>query len=103
VNIKPVGGNIYYRFLPVEGKVGAIYLDEKHEQRTRKAEILGLGPEVKNKELKVGTKILISAFTGASLWLCIDIPEGTLKSDAWQDGDSHRLCRESEILAIFED
>ena len=103
MNIRPVRDNIYYKFLPVEEKVGAIYLDEKHEQRTRKAEILGVGPDVKNKELKVGIKFLISAFTGASLWLCVDIPEGMLKTDAWQDGDSHRLCRESEILAIYED
>jgi len=93
MKIFPVEDNIYYEWLPVSDRIGSILLSERHEQRTREAVVHEVGP--KCKTIEKGDKILISAFTGAHLFLISD--------SSYKDGEKHRICRETEVLAKYEE
>lgn len=93
MKILPAGDNIYYEWLELDEKWGDIMLPADREQRTRKAVVIEVGSEC--KYLKKGDKILISCWTGAHLFLAL--------TSEWDVGQRHRLCRESEVMATYED
>ena len=87
------GPRILLRCEPAEEiKVGRIVIPDKHSERTRLAEVIAIGDDVKN--YVPGDKVMISWYTGSH----VHIVGGELFGKP-NDEDLDRFVSESEILA----
>lgn len=86
---------IHIKLDPMYEQIKSIMVPDDHREQTRTAEILAIGPKVKEHgDFKVGDKIIASFHTG----IPIELPQYEM------DGTIHKICRESEIMTrIFEE
>jgi len=90
--IFPLGDRILLQVEELsDTKVWKIFLSDNRAERTRVGVILAVGPEVKNKALEVGAKVLISAYSGINVYM-----------PSFEELDERaKFLREDEILSMF--
>ena len=93
MDIIPIENNVYYEWLDMAKKIGAIVMPTGVNIAVRKAVVRAVGPTC--QIVKVGDKVLTSKYTGVHLFLCME--------DVWTAGERHRLCREDEFISLYTD
>jgi len=66
--LSPLGDRVLIQVEELsDTKIGKVILADNRAERTRVAVVLAVGPEVKNKAIEVGAKILVSSYSGINL------------------------------------
>ena len=86
IKLKPLGDRILVEALPVENKVGGIYIPDTAQEKPQKGKVVAVGPG--NTEnpvtLKVGEQILYGKYSGTEIKY---------------EGSDYLIMRESDVLA----
>lgn len=88
MNVKPVGARVLVFFKTEEKTEAGIILAKSAQEKPEFCTILAVGDGVENKELQVGTKIMVHHYAG---------------TDIEYDGLKASLVKESDVIAIVED
>ena len=92
MKILPQGFRVYIVLDKVEsGKVGGVYLPDKHSEQSRIGTIKAVGKEV--EDYKAGDRVLVQYYSGVAIHL---IKEGILD-------DTNRIFNASNILSLVEE
>lgn len=88
MNIKPVGARVLVFFKTEEKTQAGLILAKSAQEKPEFCTILAVGDGVENKDLLVGTKIMVHRYAG---------------TDIEYDGIKASLVKESDIIAIVND
>ena len=99
MRVFPLENCVYYRWDDLETEIKTkegltLNVGQGREAWTRKAVVLATGPLC--KYLKPGDRVVISAFTGAHMFLV------NMDMDDVREGEKLRIARESEFLALVD-
>lgn len=88
MNVKPMGTRILVFFKTEEKTKAGLILAKSAQEKPKFCTILAVGDRVENKELQVGTKIMVHRYAG---------------TDIEYDGIQASLVKESDVIAIVEE
>ena len=94
--IKPLGDKILVEILEAEEKTkGGIFLPDTAKEEKTEGKVIAVGGgkvldsgKVQSLEVKKGDKVIFGKYSGDEISI---------------DGRKHKILKESEVLAIFED
>lgn len=96
MKIKPLGDKILVELLEAEEKTkGGIILPDTAKEEKSEGKVISVGPgkllesgKIQPLEIKKGDKVIFGKYTGDEFLI---------------DGRKHKILKESEVLAVFED
>ena len=88
MNVKPVGARVLVFFKTEEKTQAGLILAKSAQEKPEFCTILAVGDGVGNKDLQVGTKVMVHRYAG---------------TDIEYDGIQASLVKESDVIAIVED
>lgn len=88
MNVKPVGARVLVFFKTEEKTQAGLILAKSAQEKPEFCSILAVGDGVENKDLQVGTKIMVHRYAG---------------TDIEYDGIKASLVKESDVIAIVEE
>ena len=96
MKIKPLGDKILVELLEAEEKTkGGIILPDTAKEEKSEGKVISVGPgkvlesgKIQPLEIKKGDKVIFGKYTGDEILI---------------DGKKHKILKESEVLAVFED
>ena len=88
MNLRPLGDRVVIKKVDVEEKTqSGIVLPSSAKEQPQMAEVLAVGSEIKNDEIKVGDKVIFSKYAGTEIKL---------------DKQELTILKLEEVLAIVE-
>ncbi|OLS03475.1 co-chaperone GroES [Tissierella creatinophila] len=88
MNLRPLGDRVVIKKLEAEEKTqSGIVLPSSAKEQPQMAEVLAVGAEIKNDEIKVGDKVIFSKYAGTEVKL---------------DDEELTILKLDEVLAIVE-
>jgi co-chaperonin GroES (HSP10) len=87
---RPLGNRVLLKRFEGPTHYGRIVIPEAHREKTWEAEVVSVGPDVKDPEIKKGVIVIFGKFSG-------------IDTRANVNGKPHLVVREWDILAIIED
>lgn len=88
MNLRPLGDRVVIKKVDVEEKTqSGIVLPSSAKEQPQMAEVLAVGAEIKNDEIKVGDKVIFSKYAGTEIKL---------------DEQELTILKLEEVLAIVE-
>ncbi|MCB9799230.1 MAG: co-chaperone GroES [Candidatus Omnitrophica bacterium] len=96
MKVKPLGDKLLVQVLESEEKTkGGIILPDSAKEEKTEGKVVSVGPgktlesgKVQPLEVKKGDKVIFGKYSGDELLI---------------DGKKHKILKESEVLAVFED
>jgi co-chaperonin GroES (HSP10) len=86
----PLADRVVIKMTPRTETVGNIAIPQSSQERKPTGTIVRLGPDVKNKNLKVGDTVVTSSYAGLEL-----------RDPLVTEDDEYLLLREEDLLAII--
>lgn len=88
MNLRPLGDRVVIKKVEAEEKTqSGIVLPSSAKEQPQMAEVLAVGAEVKNNEVKVGDKVIFSKYGGTEIKL---------------DNEELTILKLEEVLAVVE-
>lgn len=88
MNLRPLGDRVVIKRVEAEEKTqSGIVLPSSAKEQPQMAEVLAVGEEIKNNEIKVGDKVIFSKYAGTEVKL---------------DNEELTILKLDEILAVVE-